>query len=82
MSNYRGCPRCGERSLEALHSYSHCINCLYSEDRYESLESHYFKALKEIKNIQAPEPEQENRKEILKFKKLENEEQNENKNCA
>lgn len=54
MSRYQGCPRCGERSLEVLHSYSHCVNCLYAEDRYESLESHYLKALKEIKAIEPP----------------------------
>lgn len=79
MSRYQGCPRCGERSLEVLHSYSHCINCLYAEDRYESIESHFFKALKEIKAI---EPPKTIGKEILKFNKQKTEDKDENKNCA
>lgn len=35
------CPRCGTRSLEKLSTHDHCIECLYTEDRYFDLETAY-----------------------------------------
>lgn len=32
MSYFCKCPRCGDRTLERLNSYSHCLECLYFED--------------------------------------------------
>lgn len=32
QSRYLNCPRCGERTLEALSTYAHCPNCLYSPE--------------------------------------------------
>lgn len=39
MSNYKRCPRCGERTLEQLSTYDHCANCFYFEDHWTSPES-------------------------------------------
>ncbi len=34
---FYNCPRCGEKSYEKLHTYSHCVNCLFVHDRYEAI---------------------------------------------
>jgi len=73
MSNLCKCPRCGERTLEEMNSYSHCAHCLYTEDRWEAPESAYFKAMQDIAEIEAAEGEE--------FE-LNKQEQNETKNCA
>ena len=35
------CPRCGTKAFEHLGTYSHCAECLYSEDNYFDLETAY-----------------------------------------
>lgn len=66
------CPRCGERSYEQLRTYSHCPNCLYSEDRWEGPDATYFKAMKDIAEIEKAQVEK------VKQRK----EKNEISNCA
>ncbi len=44
MIGFNECPRCGCHAFESLSTYSHCVSCLYFEDRYLDSESHYFKA--------------------------------------
>jgi len=41
------CPRCGERGIEHLISYSHCLNCGYSQfgSHDKCLEHNYFEAM-------------------------------------
>lgn len=46
MSYFCHCPRCGERTLERLESYSHCVQCLYVEDYWESPDRGYIEAEK------------------------------------
>lgn len=36
MSFISCCPRCGERTLETLQTYSHCSACLYFVDFWRS----------------------------------------------
>ncbi len=45
MSYITKCPRCGERAFENLGAHSHCIECLYFEDRWESPLSEVVKAV-------------------------------------
>lgn len=75
MSTYRQCPRCGERSYEVLNSYSHCINCLYTEDRWQNPETPYFKAMQEIAALEKEELKQQENE-------TERELEYENKDCA
>jgi hypothetical protein len=44
MDQFSHCPRCENRTLEHLKTYSHCIDCFYYEDRYCDSESSYFQA--------------------------------------
>lgn len=73
MSNLRKCQRCGERTFEKMVSYSHCAHCLYTEDRWEAPESAYFKAMKDIAEIEATHGEE---------LELNEQEQNETQDCA
>lgn len=34
--NFCKCPRCGTKAFENLQNYSHCLECLYFEDRWVS----------------------------------------------
>ena len=40
------CPRCGTRSFETLGNYAHCIECLYVEDQYSSIETAYHQVVR------------------------------------
>lgn len=51
MSYYRQCPRCGDRTLEHLETYSHCCQCLYFEDYWVDSESEYYDALDQIEKL-------------------------------
>ncbi len=75
MSRMCECPRCGERSFEKLKTYSHCSNCLYAEDSWESPEAAYLKAMKDIAEIEKAQQQKEKPQPLRK-------EQNETKNCA
>lgn len=44
---FRDCPRCGDRAYEKLKTYSHCVNCLYVEDRWVDPEIETCVALRE-----------------------------------
>lgn len=44
MNEMCDCPRCGDQAYEQLQTYSHCVSCLYFEDRYHSAERSYFEA--------------------------------------
>lgn len=44
MDQFSRCPRCENRTLENLQTYSHCIDCLYFEDRHYDGEKAYFQA--------------------------------------
>ena len=44
MDQFSHCPRCENRTLEHLKTYSHCIDCFYYEDRHHDSESAYFLA--------------------------------------
>lgn len=74
MSTTHNCPRCGDRSLEKLNSYSHCPNCLYFEDRWRNPETPYLESLKAIDEIERAQNK-------LKIK-MPRKERNETKNCA
>ncbi|CAN5419015.1 hypothetical protein BH10BDE1_BH10BDE1_28130 [soil metagenome] len=39
MRNWNQCPRCGHNTFESLRSYSHCVECLYFQDRSPNFES-------------------------------------------
>ncbi len=73
MSRMCECPRCGERSFEKLKTYSHCSNCLYAEDSWETPEATYLKAMKDIAEIETAQ--QQN-------KETQRKEKNEIQNCA
>lgn len=73
MSRMCECPRCGERSFEKLKTYSHCSNCLYAEDSWETPEAAYLKAMKDIAEIEKAQQQKEQHQR---------KEQNETKNCA
>ena len=45
MDSFCKCPRCGERAFEKMSSYSHCVSCLYFEDRYVGSETLLYKAV-------------------------------------
>lgn len=45
------CPRCGTKAFEHLSSYSHCIECLYFEDRHYEHDSALINALKVEKEL-------------------------------
>ncbi len=45
------CPRCGTKAFEHLSSHSHCIECLYFEDRYYEQDSAFINALKAEKDL-------------------------------
>lgn len=45
------CPRCGTKAFEHLSSHSHCIECLYFEDRYYEHDSALISALKAEKDL-------------------------------
>ncbi len=45
MDQFAHCPRCENRTLEQLKTYSHCIDCLYYEDRYHDSESGFYQAV-------------------------------------
>ena len=70
----QNCPRCGERSYEQLRSYSHCLNCFYADDRWESPDAIYMKAMKDIAEIE--KAQNENNKQSQRKDK------NEIPNCA
>ena len=69
MDQFSQCPRCGTKAFEQLKTYSHCVECLYFEDRHYDSESAYFQArsaeallakLEENENIEEEqEPEDE-----------------------
>lgn len=65
------CPRCGTKAFEHLSSHSHCIECLYFEDRYFEHDSALISALKAEKDLIQLSP-QKSRKEnlLLKRKKI------------
>lgn len=44
MDQFSHCPRCGNRTLEHLETYNHCIDCLYFEDHHYDSEQAYFEA--------------------------------------
>lgn len=73
MSRLCECPRCGERSFEKLKTYSHCSNCLYAEDSWESPEAAYLKAMKDIAEIEKAQQQNE---------EPQRKEKNEIQNCA
>lgn len=61
MDQYSHCPRCQNRTFAKLETYSHCIDCLYFEDRYFDDDGAYFEtcvaeALLD-ENCQAVEPQ-------------------------
>ncbi|MBL7665296.1 MAG: hypothetical protein JNM93_09190 [Bacteriovoracaceae bacterium] len=45
------CPRCGHAGLEHLRSYSHCVNCLFVNDRSFMPASIPLWAKKEFKKV-------------------------------
>lgn len=47
------CPRCGTRAFENLSNHSHCLECLYFEDRYYNSDMALITALKadEVLNL-------------------------------
>ncbi len=45
------CPRCGTKAFEHLSSHSHCVECLYFEDRYYDHDSALINALKAEKYL-------------------------------
>lgn len=45
MDQFTHCPRCENRTLERLKTCSHCIDCLYYEDRYHDSESAFYHAV-------------------------------------
>lgn len=62
------CPRCGTKAFEHLLSHSHCIECLYFEDRYYEHDSALINALKAEKDL-IQLSAQKSRKEKLFLKK-------------
>lgn len=44
MLDFLECPRCGDRSFERLETYSHCCQCLYTEDYWYCSDTGYFNA--------------------------------------
>ena len=52
MSNFCQCPRCGGQSLEKLETYSHCAQCLYVEDYWESPDRAYIDAEKVLREFE------------------------------
>ena len=68
------CPRCGERSYEQMKTYAHCSNCLFAEDRWESPDAIYLKAMKDIAEIEKAQRERQ--------EQLQRKEKNEIPNCA
>lgn len=64
------CPRCGTKAFEHLSSLSHCIECLYFEDRYYDHDSALINALRAEKDlIQLSAKKTRIRKENLFLKK-------------
>ena len=55
ISFFTQCPRCGHVTFENLDSYSHCVNCFYSEDHWHDSEIDYFEA-KDSENFFSPTP--------------------------
>ncbi|MBL7542836.1 MAG: hypothetical protein JNL11_03425 [Bdellovibrionaceae bacterium] len=76
MSKICGCPRCGERAFEKLKTYSHCSNCLYAEDTWESPNAAYLQAMKDITEIETAQDENK------KVKQSNQKEKNEISICA
>lgn len=62
------CPRCGTKAFEHLSSHSHCIECLYFEDRYYEHDSALIRALKAEKDL-IQLSSQKSRKENLLLKR-------------
>jgi hypothetical protein len=44
MDHFSHCPRCENRTLEHLKTYSHCIDCFYYVDHFCDSESAFFEA--------------------------------------
>ena len=59
--SFCNCPRCGERTLERLKSYSHCVECLYFEDYWVNPDRVLIEAEKESSEIEKQlQPSKEN----------------------
>jgi hypothetical protein len=60
------CPRCGTKAFENFNEHSHCIECLYFEDRYRdplnALENIH-EAEKYLNNLNQQKSKKENLKE-------------------
>jgi hypothetical protein len=45
VSSLSKCPRCRTHAFENLKDYSHCVECLYVEDRWKTTEAEVLKAI-------------------------------------
>lgn len=54
-SYFYKCPRCGSHAFEPLSTYSHCIECLYVEDRHHDMESAFHQAMRIERELDSAE---------------------------
>lgn len=59
------CPRCGTKAFEHLSSHSHCMECLYFEDRYYDYDTALITALRAEKILKQLD-QNKSKKEKLK----------------
>ena len=67
MSHYCQCPRCGERGMEKLETYSHCANCLYYEDYWTSPESDVIAAQNVLREIVEGNNDEDRQSNVVEF---------------
>jgi len=71
VSCYCRCPRCGDKSLERLETYSHCVNCLYAEDYWQSTEADLVDAQNFLKEVVEGNNDEEKISNIIHLKQKE-----------